>query len=109
MRERTGTNDAIDERAWIDEAPRYRTSWEARGKGRWEDVEPGYRVGHELTRRPEHRGKKWDQVEPEFRREWQGRYPDKPWDRFLDQAQDVWDDLTREPGPTTHRGEEPRR
>jgi hypothetical protein len=44
-------------------------------------------------------------VEPEFQRRWTERQSDKPWDRFLDKAQDIWDDLTREPGASPHAGE----
>ncbi|HET8570251.1 MAG TPA: hypothetical protein VFM93_14825, partial [Candidatus Limnocylindria bacterium] len=62
----------------------------------------------EMSLRPEYRGRRWDEVEPELQREWGERYPTAPWDAFLDRAQDLWDELMLEPGATVHRGEEPR-
>lgn len=89
---------------WDTVMPKYRERWKDRKDRRWEDVEPAYRVGWEVSRRTgTERG--WSDVEPEFRRTWTERYPDKPWDRFLDAAQDVWDDLTAEPGASPHAGE----
>ena len=89
---------------WDTVMPKYRERWQQRKAGRrWEDVEPAYRVGWDVARRG--RERRWSDVEPEFRRTWSERYPDKPWDRFLDAAQDVWDDLTAEPGASPHAGE----
>jgi hypothetical protein len=84
--------------------PEYRARWKDRHGRNWEDVEPAYRVGWDVAKRTG-RDRDWSEVEPEFRRTWSERYPDKPWDRFLDAAQDVWDDLTAEPGPSPHAGE----
>ena len=74
---------------WDTVMPKYRERWKERKVGgrRWDDVEPAYRVGWDVARR----GRE--------------RYPDKPWDRFLDAAQDAWDDLTAEPGSSPHAGE----
>lgn len=89
---------------WDTVMPKYRERWQDRKGRRWEDVEPAYRVGWEVMRRTS-RERGWSDVEPEFRRTWTERYPNKPWDRFLDAAQDVWDDLTAEPGTSPHAGE----
>jgi len=103
---RRTSGGVIDEKGWVEARPRYRERWQQRGAKRsWEDVEPGYRVGWEVSQRPGMRGRKWAEVEPDFRRTWSERYPDKPWDRFLDAAQDIWDDLTKEPGTSPHAGE----
>ena len=99
----------MDDRAsreWSEEAPRYKQRWERAGGGaQWEEVEPGYRVGWELSRNEKYRGRKWTEVEPEFRRSWSERYPDKPWDRFLDRAQEIWDEMTLEPGASPKAGD----
>ncbi len=98
------TKDHAEDPGWAEEAPRYRERWEQHGRTeRWEDVEPGYKVGHEL--RTEYAGRPWAEVEPEFRTRWSDHHSDKPWDRFLDKAQDVWDDMMREPGASPHAGE----
>jgi hypothetical protein len=100
---RTSAGRIRPEGDWDAVAAEYRSRWQDRKGRRWEDVEPAYRVGWEVASRGEDRA--WSQVEPEFRRNWTERYPDKPWDRFLDAAQDVWDDLTAEPGPSPHARE----
>jgi hypothetical protein len=103
MKDRTDT-DAEIAADWESVSAEYRDRWRDRGDRSWDDVEPAYRVGWEIRQRGG-RERGWPEVEPEFRRTWSERYPDKPWDRFLDAAQDVWDDLTGEPGPSPHAGE----
>lgn len=98
--------DDRENRGWQEAAPRYRERWERSGGGTpWTEVEPGYRVGWELQRREDLRGRKWADVEPEFKRSWDKYYSDKPWDRFLDRAQEIWDDMTLEPGLSAHAGD----
>lgn len=80
----------------------YRERWTDRGRRTWDDVEPGYRIGYDIARSG--RDRAWNDVEPEFKRRWTAEHPDKPWDRFLDAAQDIWDDLTAEPGPSPKAG-----
>jgi hypothetical protein len=84
---------------WLSEC---RTHYGETGGRSWEEVEPVYRVGWDLAGRDRTRG--WREVEPEYRKAWTERYPDKPWDRFLDAAQDAWDRLTAEPGASPKAG-----
>ena len=82
---------------WEDEAPRYRSRWQERygtTGGRWEDYEPAYRYGYELRSRPEYRGRGWDEVEPDLRRDWERRYPNTPWDRTREAVRETWEEAT---------------
>jgi len=65
--------------------------------------EAGYSIGREL--RGEYAGRPWSDVEPQFRRRWSEQHSDKPWDRFLDRAQEIWDEVTLEPGASPKAGD----
>jgi hypothetical protein len=105
MKDRSTTPSEVGYKPdWETVMPKYRERWKERNGRKWEDVEPAYRVGWEVARRTS-RERGWSEIEPEFRRTWTERYPDKPWDRVLDAAEDVWDDLTAEPGDSPHADE----
>jgi len=79
---------------WAQAMPTYRQQWQTRygtTGGRWEDAEPGYRYGYDLNSRAEYRGRPWADVEPELRRDWGQRYPDKPWDRVKESVRETWE------------------
>jgi uncharacterized protein (TIGR02271 family) len=99
----TGTAGA---RGWDDFSPQYRQRWQTRygsSGGRWEDHEPYYRYGYEMSRDPRYRGRSFSEVEPELRRgyvTWGQRYSyrsdDNAWDRFKDSVREAWDDARGE-------------
>ncbi|HZK66616.1 MAG TPA: general stress protein [Chloroflexota bacterium] len=62
--------------------------------GRWEDYEPGYRYGYDMSSDPRYRGRAFSDAEPELRRDWETRHRDKPWDRFEDSIRDAWEGVT---------------
>jgi hypothetical protein len=71
-------------RRWEDERPYYQTNWQQRygtQGGRWEDQESAYQFGWEAANNPRYRGRTWSEVEPELRREWESRYPNRPWNQ----------------------------
>ena len=73
--------------SWDAAMPSYRQRWQARygtTGSRWEESEPAYRYGYEMRDRPDYRGRTWNEVEPEFQRDWNQRNPNKPWDRVKD-------------------------
>lgn len=83
---------------WDDVSSDYRTHWQQRHGsmgGRWEEFEPSYRYGYEMSRDPRYRGRSFSEVEPELRRDWETRHRDKPWDRFVDAIRDAWEGATR--------------
>jgi len=79
---------------WAEAMPTYRQQWQSRygaSGGRWDDAEPGYRYGYEMSSRPEYRGRAWADAEPDLQRDWGRQYPDKPWDRVKDSIRETWD------------------
>lgn len=93
-RGRTGAASGGD---WASAMPGYRSSWQQRSGsrgGRWEDVEPSYRYGHDLRQRSEYRGRSWADVEPDARRDWETRNPNTPWDRAKEGVREAWESAT---------------
>jgi hypothetical protein len=93
------TMDRPSSTTWETDMPRYRSRWESAfgsGGGRWEDDESAYRYGYDMRSQPEYTGRSWTDVEPTFRRDWESRYPNEPWDRVRMFIRDVWEDI-REP------------
>jgi hypothetical protein len=90
-------------RRWEDVSPAYRSGWERQygsGGGRWEDYEPHYRYGWETASNPSYRDRSFDEIEPDLRRDWEGRYTDTPWDTAREPIRDAW---SRRSGGTTTR------
>ena len=88
---------------WEDEESGYRGLWEQRPaaqRGRWEEDEPVYRYGWESAASGRYRGRAWLDTEPELRRDWEARHPERPWDRVADSVRHAWEHAMRSP---THR------
>jgi hypothetical protein len=70
----TGFTAALaDDKEWPEAEPIYRQEWErehAAPSQRWEEVTPGYRYAHSMSRIPDYRGRSWEDVEDEL----EGRY-----------------------------------
>jgi uncharacterized protein (TIGR02271 family) len=90
----TDTDYAITRSRWEDDMPGYRADFERRNSGgdygTWNDWEPRYRWGHEMRNDPRYRGRNWDEVEPDLRRDWEARYSDTPWDRAREGMRGMW-------------------
>lgn len=61
--------------------------------GRWEDYEPAYRYGDAVRADARYSGRSWDQIEPDVRRDWEGRNAG-PWERFKDAVRHGWERVT---------------
>lgn len=61
---------------------------------RYEDYEPAYRYGHALSSDERYRGRSWNEVEPEFQRDWESRYPGSAWERFKAAVRHGWERMT---------------
>ena len=53
--------------------------------------QPAYRFGYILASQEQYRGAKWTEIEPRVRREWEGRYPNEPWDNVSEAARYAWE------------------
>lgn len=72
--ERTGAGD-----------DQYRSHWQqnyANQGGRYEDYEPAYRYGANVSLSQLYRGRRWDEIEPDLKRDWEARNPNSAWERF---------------------------
>ena len=86
---------------WEDAGPTYRQDWEQRSGsagGRWEDVEPGYRYGHEMAGVTRYQNREWSDAESDLRsgygdwsRERGYQHDENMWDRIKDGVRDAWD------------------
>lgn len=55
---------------------------------------PGYHYGYTLAADERYRGRDWERIEPEVRREWESR-PDRPgpWDEFKTSVRRAWEEV----------------
>jgi uncharacterized protein (TIGR02271 family) len=79
---------------WEDVSPQYRNFWQqhyGNQGGRWEDYSPVYQYGWEMRNNPQYRNLSWSQAEPQLRRDWETRYPDRSWDETSPMLRETWD------------------
>jgi hypothetical protein len=81
---------------WETELPKHREDWEIRfGAERpWSEHEAAYRFGWERAYRPEFRGMDFRDAEPDLRRDWESRHPDRPWSDVEDVVREAWRKVT---------------
>jgi uncharacterized protein (TIGR02271 family) len=83
VRETAKRTDVKVERTGGDDA--YRTHWRqtygSQG-GRYEDWAPAYEYGSTAASSELYRGRPFDEIEPQLRTEWEGKYPQSAWERF---------------------------
>jgi uncharacterized protein (TIGR02271 family) len=77
-----GDNDAYYRSHW-------QTNYGSTG-GRYEDYDPAYRYGSSMASNATYKGRPWDEVEPELRRNWEGRYPQSAWENFKAAIREGW-------------------
>jgi hypothetical protein len=53
---------------------------------------PGYRFGYDLARSERYRGRDWNEIEMDARREWEQGDDRGPWDRFRDAVRHAWEE-----------------
>ncbi len=61
--------------------------------GSFEQYQPAYRYGYDLSKNPSYRGRDWASIEPDIRRDWEFRQPNT-WDRFKNAIRFAWDRAT---------------
>ncbi len=82
---------------WGAARSRYQNAWQQKfgtKGGRWEDVEPSYRYGHEMSSNPRYQGRQWSDVESDLRSDWGTRHRETPWDRVKDSVRHAWETAT---------------
>jgi hypothetical protein len=57
----------------------------------FDEYEPAYRYGWDVGHSGRHRGRSWNDVEPELRTDWDRRYPNGGWERFKAAVRRGWE------------------
>lgn len=76
----------------------YRKHWQtAYGStgGRYEDYAPAYSYGSQLAGDQRYTGHRWNEIEPEVRRDWESRNPGSAWEKAKDAVRYSWEKVTR--------------
>jgi hypothetical protein len=97
---------------WDDVQSSFREGWERRHGGTgatWEEFEPRYRFGWELSREPQYRDRDWSEVEPELRHQWEMDEPDTLWERAIDSLREAWEEMRGTGSPLVEPKEARRR
>jgi uncharacterized protein (TIGR02271 family) len=55
---------------------------------------PAYRYGYEMASNPRYRGRRFDEVESDLRKDYGQRYPNSAWERMKDAIRYGWDKVT---------------
>jgi len=79
---------------WGSVRSQYQSAWQQKSGaqgGRWEDVEPSYRYGHEMASNPRYQGHQWSEVESALRNDWGTQHPETPWERVKDGVRHAWE------------------
>lgn len=82
---RTGS-DYTDTMATSDDAD-YRTHWQnayGQSGGRYEDYDAAYRYGSTMAGTERYKNYRWEDAEPDMRREWESSHPESAWDKVKD-------------------------
>lgn len=95
--ENQGTTHGQGTGDWGTNRSRYQSAWQqtygAQG-GRWEDVEPSYRYGHEMASNPRYQGRQWSDVESGLQKDWATRHGETPWERVRETVRHAWETTT---------------
>lgn len=82
---RTGS-DYADTMTTSDDAD-YRTHWQnayGQSGGRYEDYDAAYRYGSTMAGTERYKNYRWEDAEPDMRREWESNHPESTWDKVKD-------------------------
>jgi hypothetical protein len=71
----------------------FRQDWQSNYAGRgfgYERYQPAYRYGYELANNQQYRGRDWNEIESNVRRDWERQHPTDPWEDFKDAVRYGW-------------------
>lgn len=69
---------------------------------RWEDYSPAYQYGYQSASDTRYRGRNWNDVEPDLRRDYQARYPNSAWERMKESIRYGWEKMTGQHSHHSH-------
>lgn len=62
--------------------------------GRYETYEPAYLYGSDLAQHDEYRNRRWEEIEPMVRRDYERYYPESRWEQMKDAVRHGWERVT---------------
>ncbi len=71
----------------------YKSNWANSGMS-YDQYAPGLRYGYDLANNDTYRNKRWSEIEPNARRDWEARNPGTAWDKIKAAVQHSWEAVT---------------
>ena len=62
--------------------------------GTYEDYDPAYRYGHSLAGDTRYGGRRWEEIEPDVRSDWERQHPGSAWERFKAAVRHGWERMS---------------
>jgi uncharacterized protein (TIGR02271 family) len=85
--EQLGSANLRDGATRMDDDSDFRSHWQTNfgsGGGRYEDYAPAYSYGSTLAGNDRYSGRKWEELEPQMRSDWESSHPGSAWDKVKD-------------------------
>jgi hypothetical protein len=82
----TRNRDFADTTAFSDDTD-YRTHWQnayGQSGGRYEDYDAAYRYGSTMAGSERYKNYRWEDAEPDMRRNWESSHPESAWEKVKD-------------------------
>jgi stress response protein YsnF len=91
--EQTRSASKIPNECALDFRKNYETHFASLG-GAYSDYEPSYDYGYRMASDARYRGKRWEDVEPNLRRDYGQSYPNSSWERMKEAVRYGWERMT---------------
>jgi len=72
----------------------FKTRFGSVRSARYETYAPAYQHGYRMARDERYRGRRWEEVEPTLRSDYERSYPDSKWEQMKDAVRYGWDKVT---------------
>jgi uncharacterized protein (TIGR02271 family) len=85
--EQLGSSNLREGATRMDDDSDFRSHWQTNfgsSGGRYEDYAPAYSYGSSLASNDRYRGRKWEELEPQVRSDWESSHPGSTWDKVKD-------------------------
>jgi uncharacterized protein (TIGR02271 family) len=87
--------------------PAFRQHWQGQygsSGGSYDEYAPAYGYGSEVARSDKYRGRQWNDIEPELRRDWEGRNTGaSAWEKVKDAVRNAWEKISGAENDSAYR------
>ena len=73
----------------------FKTRYGSTPNARYETHAPAYQYGYRMGSDQQYRGRRWEEVEPDLRRDYERSYPNSKWEQMKDSVRYGWNKVTR--------------